>query len=1033
MAQINSYMPYIKALYTDIQKRSRSDEWNNDEDIIKRFSAYHTWIRAQIHDVLAVSKSSKTEAEIREIISKYVIGYADKKKKIAYVGAIPLITGKVSQLGEELARRKKVKEGQYEETKRKLEMRNKYQELLDDFMALAAFRSMKHYFLYMQQVFNFSLWEDTQNCFDGYWYYGGRMVLDGEVKFIEKQCPTGYGKCALPTTMLRTPKGITTLENIEVGDEVYSMDKNELVVQKVTNKWYTRKKQVKIKTRGGIEITVSPEHRMYTQRGYVKAEDLSCDDYMYRLCKPIEHGISQDQDELEFATLMLFEGCCVSHRLTFTQEDNQVLAKFMDICDRLGFTYRISQKKNNKGKEVHIHHNEGRPDAILAKFGMLNCLAKNKVLSNLFLDLPIKQRYDFIGLMLATDGYIPNGNARGGNLVGVSLASKALVDGIQTLLNSCGIYSYIHNRVVKNGEKEFDAYVLQIPDEYFNIIAKNCYCYHKQGRIANRLKKHQGLSVKPYCNNTNYPKEVVAGCKEFKKLVNKQFSRNNTFKREIVESFAERTNLLQDVVYKDFVWEGIRSIEFIDETTDMIDIEVENTHNFIANDLVSHNSVSDAFMQSWIFGIDIDNDILKVCGNDKFTDDCFQNVVRIMLSPQYAKVFPYFAQFNCKMDAMFLYCARKDLKFCIRGSKKSTNLRIVTKLSDVNGVRAKYLFLDDITQRKDMSNNNQHDKDIHAFTHEWFERNYNRNFFYIIASGTTYSQFDLLSHLRRVMGGENAVPSSINKYTHIGKSNYIVPNGTSVFVCVPLLDYDTDESTYPKKISTESARAKRDQNPEEFWAMDMQRPMPPDGSPFYFTKLRQYETLPAVGERGRMDNCVAALDTKRRGDDYLSMPIFFEANDPERNDETAFFLVDWLYDNRPMQDCIALICSKIIQHHITQLYVERNTEECIAKLIEDGLAEYDYYSCVIEDVYSTEPKDRRIMGAEGDIKRKLIFPKYGMYAPSSNVGKAMMNVYGYTYNRRVEHDDAPDSLALFARRFVTRKFGKGQKAKLLYL
>ena len=638
MAQINSYMPYIKALYTDIQKRSRSDEWNNDEDIIKRFSAYHTWIRAQIHDVLAVSKSSKTEAEIREIISKYVIGYADKKKKIAYVGAIPLITGKVSQLGEELARRKKVKEGQYEETKRKLEMRNKYQELLDDFMALAAFRSMKHYFLYMQQVFNFSLWEDTQNCFDGYWYYGGRMVLDGEVKFIEKQCPTGYGK-----------------------------------------------------------------------------------------------------------------------------------------------------------------------------------------------------------------------------------------------------------------------------------------------------------------------------------------------------------------------------------------------------------SVSDAFMQSWIFGIDIDNDILKVCGNDKFTDDCFQNVVRIMLSPQYAKVFPYFAQFNCKMDAMFLYCARKDLKFCIRGSKKSTNLRIVTKLSDVNGVRAKYLFLDDITQRKDMSNNNQHDKDIHAFTHEWFERNYNRNFFYIIASGTTYSQFDLLSHLRRVMGGENAVPSSINKYTHIGKSNYIVPNGTSVFVCVPLLDYDTDESTYPKKISTESARAKRDQNPEEFWAMDMQRPMPPDGSPFYFTKLRQYETLPAVGERGRMDNCVAALDTKRRGDDYLSMPIFFEANDPERNDETAFFLVDWLYDNRPMQDCIALICSKIIQHHITQLYVERNTEECIAKLIEDGLSEYDYYSCVIEDVYSTEPKDRRIMGAEGDIKRKLIFPKYGMYAPSSNVGKAMMNVYGYTYNRRVEHDDAPDSLALFARRFVTRKFGKGQKAKLLYL
>ena len=58
----------------------------------------------------------------------------------------------------------------------------------DDFMALASFRSMKHYFLYMQQVFNFTLWEDTLNCFEGYLYYGGRMVLDGEVVFLEKQC-----------------------------------------------------------------------------------------------------------------------------------------------------------------------------------------------------------------------------------------------------------------------------------------------------------------------------------------------------------------------------------------------------------------------------------------------------------------------------------------------------------------------------------------------------------------------------------------------------------------------------------------------------------------------------------------------------------------------------------------------------------------------------------------------------------------------------------------------------------------------------
>lgn len=429
-------------------------------------------------------------------------------------------------------------------------------------------------------------------------------------------------------------------------------------------------------------------------------------------------------------------------------------------------------------------------------------------------------------------------------------------------------------------------------------------------------------------------------------------------------------------------------------------------------------SASDAFMQSWIFGIDIDNDILKVCGNDKFTDDCFQNVLKLMLSHNYAKVFPYYAQFDCDQNKMFSFCARKDLKFAITGSKKSTNLRIVTKLSDVNGVRAKYLFLDDITQRKDMSNLNQHQKDIHAFTHEWFERNYNRNYFYIVASGTTYSQFDLLSHLKRVMGGEKAVKSPINKYTHLSKSDYITEGGVSVFVCVPLLDYDTDQSTYPKKISTASARKKRAENPTEFFAMDQQRPMPPDSSPFYFTKLRQYTTLPQIGECGRLETCVAALDTKRRGKDFLSMPIFFEAQDADRPNETVFYLKDWLYDDRPMKECIPLVVAKIIQHKITRLYVERNTDECIETILQDKLREQGYTACVIEEVYSTEPKDRRIMSSEGDIKSKMIFPEYNMYAPSSDVGKALLNVYGYRYNGKVEHDDAPDSLALFAKRFI---------------
>lgn len=611
MAKNNDYKPIIETVYKEIEKLFKNSKlWAKcDDQIVQLYSILKEAIYQQVHNVLIPQKTDSAENEIRDILAKYVVGYPEKKKSVNFIGALDPIKAKLVQINKS--------------KKARNEYLARYLDLYDDFMALASFRSLKHFALYMQQAFNFTLWEDTINCFEGYWYYAGRMVLDKEVKFIEKQCPTGYGK-----------------------------------------------------------------------------------------------------------------------------------------------------------------------------------------------------------------------------------------------------------------------------------------------------------------------------------------------------------------------------------------------------------STSDAFLQAFIYGYNIDSTVLKICGNDKITDDCFNNVTSLMISPYFAKIFPYYAQFNGEINKMFEIHSRKDLTFKISGSVKSKNLMIATKLSDTNGVRADYLFLDDITQRKDMANLNMHQKDIHSFQHEWYERKSKDGEFQIVASGTTYSQFDILSHLKREAGGDHAVKSPINKYTYISRSNLVVENGISVFVCVPLLDYDTDESTYPKKISTTKARIKREKYPTEFWAMDQQRPMPPDSSPFYFTKLRQYTTLPAIGECGRLDTCVAALDTKRRGKDYLSMPIFFEADDPDNKGETAHYLVDWLYDDRSMKECLPLIVSKIIQRKITRLYVERNTEECIETLLQDKLREQGYTSCVIEEVYSTEPKDRRIMSAEGDIKAKMIFPQYNMYAPSNDIGKALLNFYGYTYTGSVAHDDAPDSLALYAKRFI---------------
>lgn len=455
--------------------------------------------------------------------------------------------------------------------------------------------------------------------------------------------------------------------------------------------------------------------------------------------------------------------------------------------------------------------------------------------------------------------------------------------------------------------------------------------------------------------------------------------------------------------------------------------EAESGYFFYANKMVLDNEVNfmerqlptgygktigNAFHIAFIFGNDIDDDVLYVCGNDKFTEDVVNNVLKLMKSQEFGEIFPYFAKFNGVQDEMFSFCSVKALKFAINGSKKSTNLRVVTKLSDVNGVRAKWLFLDDITQRKDMSSLTMHEKDIHAFTHEWFERNYSRNLFKIIASGTTYSIFDILSHLKNVFNYENAKVSPINKYTKITYANFICKDKLAVFVCVPLLDPETDESTYPEKISTENARKKRETNYEEYQAMDNQTPLPPSNNPFYYKNLREYEIIPPIGECGRTEKCIASLDPKRSGKDFLAMPICCKT-------DNGYYLKDFLYDQRPMKDLYGDIVSKIIQHQITNLYIERNTDEGIASYLNDLLLQKGYTACKIEDVYSSIQKDRRISEAESDIKAQIIFPKFGMFARSSQMGKALEYIYTYTYIGKNEHDDSIDSLALFAKRFIS--------------
>lgn len=422
-------------------------------------------------------------------------------------------------------------------------------------------------------------------------------------------------------------------------------------------------------------------------------------------------------------------------------------------------------------------------------------------------------------------------------------------------------------------------------------------------------------------------------------------------------------------------------------------------------------SATDTAFISFLFGLDINNDVLKIFGNKDNVVNTMDMLSSIMCSERYAKVFPYYAKFEGKEESIFAICKKAQGTFKINGSVKSVNLRVRAKGEKTDGVRAKYLFLDDITAADDTLE--QYVKDINLYTARWFKRKYDLNNFYIIVSGTTYHQEDILSYLKSIFGVDRAKPTKF-KFTHISRSNEITPNGLSVFCVIYGLD-ENDKSTYEVKFPTEAFILEREKNERNFMAMVQQQPLPPEGAPFDYDNLPNLygeEGIPHLADRSQ-EVCRASLDPSRKGKDFNSMPIIVNIDGKE-------YLKDCIFEQSPPDTLPEKVVDMIQRHHIVHLDIENNTETLFANIIRKLLAERGIAYCRVTDFYSQIKKDIKIRNNEMGIK-SIYYPARGVYSPSSPMGKFMYWLTAYNFDKPPKHDDSADSLANYAMKFILNK------------
>lgn len=375
------------------------------------------------------------------------------------------------------------------------------------------------------------------------------IYLDGKVHTSFNGMYTSTGRfCVAKGTyvdvirdVLKYPKGIP-IEDVKVNDLVYSYDENKnLTINKVLWSGKTgHKKVIRIhwlgqgrKTTGYIDLT--PEHEVRLINGnYKKAKDLTKKDRVLALHREIKSS-----SNYSFLYITGEEGSVIEHRFIYSNINNIEL-KTNDVIHH-NDENKLNQNPNNlilMSKSTHSkEHSDRKPYELLLSY--VDNLKKRKPIikkgeeNKLYIKL---SRFTCIKLLAKTKGK----------------PTKIKYD-----------FTMFKDRCLKN-----------------NIHWKDIsFRYGGDGKYISKGRLLQVIDWK-----------LDKICKEFKiefKKLKKLYKFYNIDKKLIWKNQTGHGYFVNKKIINNHI---ICKIEYLENPIDVYDLEIENTHNFIANELCIHNS-----------------------------------------------------------------------------------------------------------------------------------------------------------------------------------------------------------------------------------------------------------------------------------------------------------------------------------------------------------------------------------------------------------------------------------------------------------
>ena len=170
------------------------------------------------------------------------------------------------------------------------------------------------------------------------------------------------------------------------------------------------------------------------------------------------------------------------------------------------------------------------------------------------------------------------------------------------------------------------------------------------------------------------------------------------------------------------------------------------------------------------------------------------------------------------------------------------------------------------------------------------------------------------------------------------------------------------------------------------------------------------------------DSILAICDTKDTGTDYNFLGVFYQYGD-------RYYLEDLVFKNIDPGTLDELNSDMLVKHHVQQAQFESNKEGSRTANEVERLVKAKGGRCHITKKYTTQNKETKIIVNSSWVKEHVIFKDITEYEPKSDYGVMMSFLCSYTQLGKNKHDDAPDTLAMFAQFVDALLGGEGQVVK----